>query len=126
MELSVSSISLQLDSIVASHAISSSVRPAGSSSTAPSRVELRALDQARAMGQEKQYLEGEVSKVNELVRSVDAPVKFAVEISGTGDYFVRVYDAAGKEVKTIPTETFVETRERIHAEVKGLIEDSQS
>lgn len=90
------------------------------------RAENSAFHMAREQGQEKEYLQKEVDTVNEMVSEIQAPLNFSVEITDNGDYYVRILDEAGKEVKVIPSEEFVQTRDRIHAEIKGLIEDSQT
>jgi uncharacterized FlaG/YvyC family protein len=79
---------------------------------------------AKQQGQEKAYLQEEVEVINQLTNDMSIPLNFSVEISDKGDYFIRILDEAGKEVKVIPSEKFVQTRDKIYAEIKGLIEDS--
>ena len=70
-------------------------------------------------------LEQQVAAFNSVVKDLRASVRFEIEESDAGGYFVRVVDESGKSIKTIPMEEIVRSRERIRAEVKGLIEDSQ-
>lgn len=70
-------------------------------------------------------LEQQVAAFNSVVKDLKAAVRFEIEESDAGGYFVRVVDESGKSIKTIPMEEIVRSRERIRAEVKGLIEDSQ-
>jgi uncharacterized FlaG/YvyC family protein len=119
--MNVSSVSSQLDAIIAGSApATSSPKPA------PAAPAVSELSIARAEGREREYLEEQVSAINGVVDEMGAPVRFDVEVSEVGDFFVRVVNEQGEQIKTIPTETLVHTRERIRAEVKGLIEDSQN
>ena len=128
MSVNISAISHQLDSIVASHAtVNTAKASVSASSVQPSQsVEMKALHVARSNGQEQQFLESEVAKMVPYVSNVDAPLSLSVEVAENGDYFVKVYDSAGKEVKSIPSETFVQTRVKIQADIKGFIEDSKN
>lgn len=121
-------IASQLSSIVSGASQPSSTPRARTTSNAPAPIsaQVQELHQARQQGQEQAYLEQEVKAISEQFHDLDIPLNFSVEVSERGDYFIRVLDEAGKEVKVIPSEKFVETRDRIHTEIKGLIEDSQS
>ena len=125
-----SDIAGQLSAIVNGTSQASTVKtssvPATSEAPVLSHSENLAFYSAREQGQEQEYLQNEVDTVNKMVNQLQIPLNFSVEVSDNGDYFVRILDEAGKEVKVIPSEKFVQTRERIHAEIKGLIEDSQT
>jgi|SaaInlStandDraft_1057018.scaffolds.fasta_scaffold14915_2 uncharacterized FlaG/YvyC family protein len=125
MEISPVSAGVQLDQIVESSA------PPAKAPPPPQKVEtvspeVQALHEARAAGNEEAHLRSKVEPLNEVVSELGVDVTFSVEVSEAGDYFVRVLDEDGEEVKTIPGESFVETRERIRENIKGILEDSKN
>ena len=126
MSVNISAVSHQLDSIVASHATVNTAKASVSSSVPAPSAELKALKTARVNGQEGEHLQSEVNKLVPYVSSLEAPLSLSVEVAENGDYFVKVYDSAGKEVKSIPSESFVETRVKIQADIKGFIEDTKN
>ena len=96
-----------------------------SETPAPSEEQVR-LSQARAAGKEGEYLQNQAEQMNRFVQELELDIKFKINISETGNYLVQVLDDDGDVIKTIPGEAFVETREKIKIQVKGLLEDSQN
>ncbi len=126
--MNISSIGSQLDS--AAILSSDTGRAQASPEPPPMRNIVDELD-SNAVGAERPpeemqvVLEEQVAAFNSVVKELGASVRFEIEESDAGGYFVRVVDESGKSIKTIPMEEIVRSRERIRAEVKGLIEDSQ-
>lgn len=125
MSMEISAISAQLDQIVASATpVVSSSNSGPSTPSLPDEV--AAFREAEANGQGRAFLQEHVNETNEAIRDLKLDVHFSIEVSASGGYFVRVTDQDGNEVKTIPSESFLETRERIRADIKGIIEDSKT
>jgi uncharacterized FlaG/YvyC family protein len=122
MEINAVTAGVQLDQIVESSAPPANVPPP--EKVDPVSSELKALLEARAEGNEETHLRQKVEPLNDVVKELGIEVTFSVEVSEAGNYFVRVLDENGEEVKTIPGESFVETRERIRENIKGILEDS--
>lgn len=125
MEINAASAGVQLDQIVESSAPQAQTPPPPEKVDVVS-VEVQAFREAKAAGNEEIHLREKVEPLNEVVKELGVEVTFSVEVSEAGDYFVRVLDENGVEVKTIPGESFVETRERIRENIKGILEDSKN
>lgn len=128
MDINTASLEGQLTEIVQSSQVSNidveepQVAP---EPTSASPEQLR-LNEAREAGREGEYLSSQADQMNRFVKELELDIKFKVEISETGNYLVQVLDDKGDVVKTIPGEAFVETREKIKIQIKGLLEDSQN
>jgi len=129
MDINIARLEGQLTEIVQSHnttATASRPEPVKIEPVPNQNLELARLIEARDAGVEAEYLSVQTDQMNRFVKELDLDIKFKVNISDDGYYTVQVLDDKGEVVKTIPGEAFVETRERIKTQVKGLLEDSHN
>lgn len=127
MDLNIASLEGQLTEIVQSHQNSTETLPKVEKVDLPEQSqEYIRLMEARDAGKEGEYLSAQTENMNRFVKELDLDIKFKVEVSESGYFKVTVLDEDNKVIKTIPGEAFVETREKIRTQIKGLLEDSHN
>lgn len=127
MDLNIASLEGQLTEIVQSHQSNAASLPKVEKVDLPEQSqEYIRLMEAREAGVEGEYLTAQAENMNRFVKELELDIKFKVEVSESGYFKVSVLDEDNKVIKTIPGEAFVETREKIRTQIKGLLEDSHN
>lgn len=129
MDVNVTNLSAQLDSIVQG----SAPEQAPPKETQASKIEdqkvvpqeVQLYHKAKEAGQEEQFLTDLASAMNDSFKSFDIDDVSHKVIINDGHFYVQVVGKNGEVVKTIPGEGFVETRANIKEALKGWIEDTR-
>ncbi len=134
MEISTSDLQVQLNSIVNSTE-SAAVPVQKTQTSAPEvkaaaptleEIETQEYQAAVSEGKELEFLESRAAAMNNFFEGLSVDISYKIEKVDVGGYVVSIVDDNGKVIKTIPGETFIQTRAKIREELKGLIEDKNS
>ena len=126
MNINTTSLERQLTQIIQNHTVTSTSQKSPKVEITKHSAEYTRLMEARDAGKEAEYLTAQAENMNQFVKELDLNINFNIEVSKTGEYLVQVLDENNNVIKTIPVEAFVEAREKIKIQVKGLLEDSQN
>ena len=133
MEINTADLQSQLNSIVSSSTPAD--LPKAEAPSAPEvkaaaptldEIEIQQYSTAVSSGQELQFLESRADSMNAFFKELSVDISYKIEKADGGGYVVSIVDDNGKVLKTIPGETFIETRAKIREELKGVIEDNNS
>jgi uncharacterized FlaG/YvyC family protein len=134
MEISTSDLQAQLNTIVnsaqpAAVPVRKAETPAPEvKSAAPTlkEIEIQEYRAAVSSGNEVEFLESRAVAMNGFFEDMSVDISYKIEKADVGGYVVSIVDDNGKVIKTIPGETFIQTRAKIRDELKGLIEDNNT
>jgi len=135
MEINTADLQSQLNSIVNSTPQPAPEAPKKVEASAPevkaaapdlAKIEMGQYNVAVNEGKELEFLQTRVEAMNGLFDDLSVDVSYKIEKVDVGGYVVSIVDDSGNVIKTIPGDTFIETRAKIREELKGLIEDGNS